>query len=91
MDRSQPGYHPRAALLAKMVVAQRERSWAGQRVLQRVGSIAVNGRWRPPAFTRPDEGAAGNPLFQHVLPLRQAPVVATFCVIFLLGLNFGDG
>ena len=75
-----------------MVVAQPGNDpGRGQRVLQSVGSIAVIVLLAIVCVYARDEGVAGNPLFQHVLPLRQAPVVATFCVIFLLGLNFGDG
>ena len=88
--RSQPGNDPlRADLLARMVALPDP--GRGQRVLQSVGSIAVIVLLAIVCVYARDEGVAGNPLFQHVLPLRQAPVVATFCVIFLLGLNFGDG
>ena len=79
----------RADLLARMVALPDP--GRGQRVLQSVGSIAVIVLLAIVCVYARDEGVAGNPLFQHVLPLRQAPVVATFCVIFLLGLNFGDG
>ena len=88
--RSQPGNDPlRADLLARMVALPDP--GRGQRVLQSVGSIAVIVLLAIVCVYARDEGVAGNPLFQHVLPLRQAPVVATFCVVFLLGLNFGDG
>ena len=90
--RSQPGNDPlRADLLARMVALPGNDPGRGQRVLQSVGSIAVIVLLAIVCVYARDEGVAGNPLFQHVLPLRQAPVVATFCVIFLLGLNFGDG
>ena len=72
--RSQPGNDPlRADLLARMVALPDP--GRGQRVLQSVGSIAVIVLLAIVCVYARDEGVAGNPLFQHVLPLRQARVV----------------